>query len=265
MLFRSNLDLNFYVAADETALETTQISLTVGADTQTLSLSDGIYDAATGNYKFSAPLAAAQMTEPVTFTLTVGQAVLETGSYTVRGYADSILSGSYSDETKNLVKEMLNYGGYAQLYFDCNTDDLAHTDIRDAGLQAVPEQAEMSMEDSSNVLDLYGASLVFRSRIAVRLYVTGDVKGCSFTINGVPAEVTEKDGKHYVELADILPQDLDEAITVVATDAAGDTLTVTYSPMDYMVRMNRRGSKTLQDLVKAMYNYHLAAEEYLAA
>lgn len=265
MTLKDNLDLNFYVAADETALETTQISLTVGADTQTLSLSDGVYDAATGNYKFSAPLAAAQMTESVTFTLTVGQAVLETGSYTVRDYADSILSGSYSDETKNLVKEMLNYGGYAQLYFDCNTDDLAHTDIRDAGLQAVPEQAEMSMEDSSGVLDLYGASLVFRSRIAVRLYVTGDVTGCSFTVNGVPAEVTKKDGKHYVELADILPQDLDEAITIVATDAAGDTLTVTYSPMDYMVRMNRRGSKTLQDLVKAMYNYHLAAEEYLAA
>ena len=43
------------------------------------------------------------------------------------------------------------------------------------------------------------------------------------------------------------------------------TLTATYSPANYMVNMNQKGSQSLQTLVQALYAYHLAAEAYLAA
>ena len=65
---------------------------------------------------------------------------------------------------------------------------------------------------------------------------------------------------HYVEIADILPQNLDQQITLTVTDANGNTLTAAYSPMNYIVRMNEKGSDTLKALVKALYNYHLAAK-----
>lgn len=99
---------------------------------------------------------------------------------------------------------------------------------------------------------------MFRNKIAVRYYftVTGDVNSYTFTVNGTEYEPVQKDNMYYIEVADINPQDLDDAITV----AVNDTLTVSYSPMNYIVRMSTKGSENLKALMKALYNYHLAAE-----
>lgn len=43
-------------------------------------------------------------------------------------------------------------------------------------------------------------------------------------------------------------------------DAEGNEISVTYSPMNYIVRMNANGSDSLKALLKALYNYHLAAK-----
>ena len=67
--------------------------------------------------------------------------------------------------------------------------------------------------------------------------------------------------RYYIEVADINPQDLDNAVAVKVNNA----LTVVYSPMNYIVNMYKKGSESLQALVKTLYNYHLAAEAYLAA
>ena len=65
---------------------------------------------------------------------------------------------------------------------------------------------------------------------------------------------------NYIEIADILPQNLDQQITVTIVSAEGNTMIVTYSPMNYIVRMNEKGNSALRALVKALYNYHLAAK-----
>ncbi len=262
MSLGDDLDMHFYVAADETNLENTTVSLTMGEEK--LVSKPGKLDEATGNYKFSIDLAAAQMTDTVTFQLAIGDAVIETGSYSIREYADTILGGSYDEATKQLVRQMLHYGAAAQTYFGYNTQDLANTDIAEAEQQEIPAQIEqsMSVDDSVEALDFYGASLVFRSEIAVRFYLSGDVTGCDFAANGKTLTAVEKDGKYCVEINGILPQALDGQIELTVTDADGDTLIVVYSPMDYMVRMNQKGSDSLKALLKAMYNYHLAAKSY---
>ena len=99
-------------------------------------------------------------------------------------------------------------------------------------------------------------------RIAVRYYFSfeGQINNIEFTANGQAYSPQLKDGLYYIELYDILPQDLDQQITMTVTDASGNTLTVTYGPMNYIVRMNEKGSDTLKALVKALYNYHLATK-----
>ena len=55
--------------------------------------------------------------------------------------------------------------------------------------------------------------------------------------------------------------DLDQQITLTVSNGTDD-LTVTYGPLNYIVRMNEKGSENLQALVLAMYNYYLVAEAY---
>jgi hypothetical protein len=64
----------------------------------------------------------------------------------------------------------------------------------------------------------------------------------------------------YVEIGDIGPDRLDEEVSVTATKD-GQSQTVSYSPMCYIVRMCARGNGALNTLLTALYNYHLAAKE----
>ena len=215
-------------------------------------------------YRFSFELAAAQMTDTIELRLLNGNFVIKEKDYTIRLYADYILDpeNGYDDATKALVKEMLHYGAAAQMYFDYKTENLADEGITDVVTVDIPETAaDMTVSSKIKGLDFYGASLVYRDRIAVRYYFTGDVIGCTFTANGYTYTPVEKDGMYYVEIADILPQDLDQQVTLTVTDANGNILSVTYGPMHYIVRMNEKGSDALKALGKALYNYHLAAKQ----
>ncbi len=214
-------------------------------------------------------IAATQMNETVYGTLFATYNDIEyastTISFTVRQYCDAILSDETHSDYYALVKEMLNYGAMAQMYFDYDTGYLANDGITGVANAEIPENTEeMTVNDKISGLSFYGASLVYRDRIAVRYYFTGDVTGCAFTANGNTYTPAPKDGMYYVEVADILPQDLDQQITLTVTDASGNIMTVTYGPMNYIVRMNEKGSDTLKALVKALYNYHLAAKALTA-
>lgn len=187
----------------------------------------------------------------------------ETTEYSVVEYCREILADDSYSEYHALVKEMLNYGAMAQVYFDYDAQNLANDGIADVAATDVPETAEeLIVADNLSGLNFYGASLVYRDRIAVRYYFTGDVTELTFTANGNTYLPVAKDGMHYIEIADILPQDLDQQITLTVSDKDGNTLTVTYGPMNYIVRMYAKDDANLQNLMKALYNYHLAAKNF---
>ena len=256
-----NIGVNFHIQAQDP--ENTNVTVTVdGVTTQAVLSAD---NKAGAYYVVCANVAAAQMTQPILLQIYVGGQLVQSRSYTVRQYAEHILSGSYDDDTKALVKEMLNYGTAAQLHFGCNTDRLAGDGVAmgSTGSVQIPQTAQGALDVTGTPVGVrcYGASLSYRSGTAVRIYFAGDATGCSFTVNGKAVTAKEKDGLYYVELADIGPDRLAEAVTVTVT-AGGTTQTVTYSPMDYMVRMSAKGSDTLKALLQALYNYHLAAANY---
>lgn len=262
MSLGDDLDMNFYVAPDETALESTRVTIAVNNDSSTYALSDGILDPATGTYRFCAELSAAQMTDSVTFCLMIGEQVIETGSYTIREYADAILSGDYDENTKNMVIQMLNYGAASQLYFDYNEDSLANKNLAGVELTPVPNKAEteLAIEGSVAGITCHGASLLFRSETALRFYfkADSDLSGCTFTTGGMTYTPEKKGELYYVEIDGINPQELSDSITLTVASNS-DTLSVVYSPMNYIVRMSQTGSASLQTLLEAMYNYYLAA------
>ena len=246
-----DLAVNFVIDVHEDIADTAKIKITVAGVEYT-------YDAAE---KVTVNVAAAQMNDEITVRIVDGNDTSAVKTYTVLQYAQYVLADESLSNYHQLVKEMLNYGGFAQIYFEYNDENPVNADVEGVGAEEVPADAapEMAVSGKVDGISFYGASLLFRNKIAVRYYftVSGDISSYTFTVNGVEYQPELKEeGLYYIEVADINPQDLDDAIIV----AVNETLTVSYSPMNYIVRMSTKGTENLQALMKAIYNYHLAAE-----
>ncbi len=245
-----DLRVNFYMEYDEAVAETAEVYVTLAGETQVLPMQDVV----------SVHVAAAQMNDLIEVRIVDGENASEATTYSVCEYARVVLEDESKSSYHHLVKQMLRYGAAAQSYFDYNADSLADQGIAGIAQVDMPANAdqEMIVADKLSGIDFYGATLVFRNRIALRFYFTAkeDIAGYTFTVNGEEYQPIEKNGMYYIEIGDIMPQNLDKSITVMVDEG----LSVTYSPMNYMVNMNQKGSQTMKALVKALYNYYLAAK-----
>lgn len=262
-----DIGLNFAVNVADELVNQTTVEITVEGAAKTVTLADVVKNE-NGLYLISVHLAAAQMTEQVQVKVLLNGAVAECKTYTVRQYADVILADDqYSEEIKNLVRAMLVYGGKAQNYFSHNTVSYADVGIEIEAAEVPTEVDPVTVSESVDGLSYYGASMLFTSKNAVRYYFVlsdgADINSYTFTAGDKTLTPVQKGNMYYVDVAEINPQDLDESIEVVVTYGT-ETLTVGYSPMNYIVRMYAKGSDELKALLQAMYGYHLAAEAYLA-
>ena len=267
LVLDDDLTVNFYMNIDAADVTTAQVQVSVDGVPQIFNAS-GLPVTDDGKYIVSISVAAAQMMDEITVKLTGTSNECEATTYTIRQYADTVLADSSLSKYHTLIKEMLNYGAAAQVYFDHNADNLANADINGVGVHEVPDVSsnKLTMTNKVDGVVPYGASLVCKDKITVRFYfkVTGDINSFSFSINTEPCEAFKNGDYYCVDVADICPQDLDHQITVTLTDANGNTMYVSYSPMNYIVSMSANGSENLKTLVKALYNYHLAAKQLRA-
>ena len=216
-----------------------------------------------GTYQVMIKVAAAQMTSEIQIVVN-GQPVEKT--YSVRGYADVILTGEYDAKVKALVNNMLAYGGAAQSYFKVNTDNPADKGITVADVTVPDANLSVEISDKLSGISFYGASLVMRSKTAVRFYFTADsIEGLTFTVNGKDYTPFNAKDMYCVEVADINPQELADVLSLVVSNGANN-LTVSYSPLNYITRMYHKtgSSEQMKAVVKAMYGYYLAAQAYIA-
>ena len=241
-----DIGVNFVMALAETDV----VAVTVNGKAVDCSVTDG---------KFSVKVAAAQMMDEIAISVN-GLPLANT--YSVRAYADKILADEDQSACHALVKNMLVYGGAAQTYFGYNSANLASDGIK---VDAVAPTGEGAIAVSGSVsgIQLYGATLVTRNKIAVRIYFTGDLSAATVTANGDTVKAVKKGDLYYVEVADINPQNLGEDVTVVVSDGVNN-LSVGYSPLDYMIRMYEKGDASLRVLIQALYGYYQAAAAYTA-
>jgi len=252
------LRVNFQMHLQEDA----NVVVTVADDSYNYDLDTVAYYAENNTYQLSVPVAAAQMADTIRIQILNGEEVSVEESYTVLQYAQEILSDENQSDCHSLVRQMLHYGGAAQVYFDYNVSNPVDAGIPDIPTSSVPETLEqpVTVSGSAEGIRFYGASLVYRDKIAVRYYFTGSEQMEAYTFRCGDAEYTPvcKDGLWYVELPGILIQDLDESLTLTVNDC----LSITYCPMHYIVRMNQKGSQNTKALMQAIYSYHLAAKAF---
>lgn len=256
MFLADDLNMIFNVNMNEDA----QLVIAIGGETYTF-YSYQLSGCVDGSYDAYIPLAAAQMADEIVVKFVTDGVESDSEIYTVKEYADYILTdvnNEFTDGDKAMVRAMLNYGGAAQAYFGYNTENLVSTEL---GAEDIPTDIEdMIVEDNSDDISFYGASLVYRDRIAVRFYFTGNVEGKLFTVQGKEVEAMQKGDLYYVEIGDIMPYNLDVQYTITADD-----LSVTYGPLNYIVRMSQKNDAALQNLMKALYNYYWTSLEYVTA
>ena len=264
---REDIGVNFYFDLSEKQLAETTVEMTIDGVTYVLYANQAVKK--DGYSVFSANVAAAQMTSDIHVCLKFNGVSVQEKTYSVRQYAKYILTDSNNEflsVTKNLVKAMLNYGAKAQMHFDVHTDNLANAGYEENQFAPLPDiETKVSINGGVDELSFYGASLLFKSRTDVRFYFSGDVTDLTFTVEGweTPLMPVQKDDLWYVEVGGINPQNLDKTYTLLVTDVEGNTLSVEYGPMHYIVRKSANGSATLKELLLAMYSYHLAAQDYL--
>lgn len=223
---------------------------------------------ADGYYVLSTQLAAAQMTEPVTLTMLVADEIV-VKEYSVRQYADYVLTDAnnqFDQPTKDLVLAMLHYGAAAQLNFNYKTDNLANAGYEDLVNNTLTAAEYPATQNPVDGIRHNSSTLVCRDNVAVRFYFrldgTQTIDAYTIKFGDTVLKPVAKDGMYYVEIAGIVPQNLDELITLTVND----TMTVAYGPMVYIYRQyNKTTGTNLKNLLQQMFDYYTAAEAYIAA
>ena len=256
LTFQLQGNVNYYYA------EHAVVTLAYGDQVDTYRLED-LTPASDGQCAIAAELAAAQMTDDIALTIRVGEVEVLQETYSIRDYLAALLSGSFSEQTKQLCRELLNYGAWAQKYFEYGQDDLANSGYEMEPQYAIAgEMPKVERSGSVSGVKYYGTTVRFTSKTAVRYYFTGDIANCTFSVDGVKYTPVSKDGMYYIEVPGVNPQDMETPMQVEVTDGT-DTLSVRYVPLDFFVRSYKKATdETYRGLLQAAYSYFKTAAAY---
>lgn len=228
-------------------------------------------------YPFSCLVPAKEMADSVKIVVYYDGVRSQEYNYSIKQYAESVLTQTTDPNIQKLVKTMLNYGAYAQQYFNYNADNLTNAGLEpaDQGLlgdvvtDAFLEYKYQPLQ-SQNVIAMQNISLVLKSETTLRLYFT-----CASGVTADALEVTSstctpvirqtEGGSYYIAIENIVAGSLGDMHTItVKNTVTGETDTCTVSALTYGYYALTGSTKaTLQNLVKSLYLYNQAAESCL--
>lgn len=273
-----DIGINYYVQLSDSIVadEDAYMQFTVADETQIVPLSDARISTDSNGvktYRFSAKVAAKQMTETVTaqMYLSDGIAVGEPKDYSVKAYCENAIS-AYSGNASyaklvNLLKTMLNYGAYSQIMLCHNTDNLANAGVETDPLPNITA-ADLAAfahgkEGSEDGIAIQSVSLLLESTTTIRFYFSLDgtrsIDEFSFDIDGETVEPVHHSGNtYYVDKAGVSAKNLDENSCVTVGG-----LKAWYNGMSYIRQVLISSSDAdLINVCKALYAYCEAANAY---
>lgn len=221
-------------------------------------------------YAFTYEIPAKDMTKTISACYIADSGAYSQDFYfTVKEYAEYIINNAATNEdyakAASLVKAMLNYGAYSQLYFGNNTDELANESI-DGTLNELTADDLVTFAGSvqgelPEGMEYYASSLILKSQTSVRHYFTVDSEVLTELPEFDGYELIEKsEGLYYIQKDNISAQMLGFTSEISLTDGSW---TITYCPMSYAYAVLKTSDKTsLVNLVTAMYEYYREANKY---
>lgn len=279
LTLEGDIGVNFYVKLNDVDPADARVVFTWGsgskAKEETVDISALTADAS-GLYKLTVRVAAAQMTDTITAKLYSGETEVAVKQYSVAQYARYILGAS--DETvlalvrgdatkaenlRALCKAMLIYGAKSQLHFKYQVYALADQGLSytldpvgELGTTVFPEDFE-----TTTGLKYSGSSLVLESQTTYRLFftVTDQAKFDSLTVKlGSDTLSYGTRGSYvYYDIANIPAANVLKDFTLTFGE-----ITVTANAGEYMTKVFNGSDQTLQDAMTALYWYNMAAKSY---
>ena len=227
---------------------------------------------------------AAKMSGKLSFKILKSDGT-ESSAYicSVKDYANEMIKKADTDnECKKalpLVKAMLNYGAYSQIYFGEDNTNLANAILKDDNTATIKsediiksitysEQGLFSNKD----LEYMGSSLICESDTSLKLYFNNKNKLTEKQIKGRYDISTLDKNKHdydtgvdgsifWIKIKGIKPAELGNVYGVNLVSQEGSVIVET-SPYVYVKKALESGDSRLQNLCKAMWAYGQAAKEY---
>ena len=237
-------------------------------------------------YVFKCTVAAKEMTSEINAQLfdTTSGKFGPIYTYSVKDYAKYLLENAYENDgiiVKNptfakavpLVKRLLSYGSYAQIYFDKNTDNLVSDglltseELNVSSVTAETINKTDYVEDFSRLpegkeLKFEGATLSLKSQTTISLYFISNDE-LTFECDAYDVEAVQNENYRVARVRNISSGEAQNDFTVtvkISGDAVG---TITYSPMNYCCNaLSKSNNDNLKNVVRAFYLYSEAAKEY---
>ena len=225
-------------------------------------------------YIFTCNVAAKEMTDTIQAQLiTSDGSKTQVYEYSVREYAEKILSGNYDAETQELVKAMLHYGAYSQEWFDYNTTNLANAGLETLDLSEANDWDGFDpiITNNDKVGSFTSAYLTLESDTAINLkFKLAD--GVSFEDlrvvvedplgNVVPVTTDTTENVCLITLTGIKASDLDTMYDFSVTDKEGNKSAILYSAMSYACAVAKSEmDQKLKDVTAALRIFNLRANE----
>ena len=272
--------VKFMVTLDESVSDDDYMKVTTNGVTKTIQVKDTsiVKSDLTGEEKhvFVCEVNAREMTRTIQAQMVVGDVEGSVVTYSVKKYADTILglaSGTYEAE-KTMIRAMLNYGGYAQTFFE-DASVLANAnlyeDSSDPVLTLEKPDLEAYQPSGFNTVKLE-ATLILESETELRFYFQPE---SGTTLEDYSIEVTGTDkqyktgvkvNKCYISIPGICADELQDMYTVTIREKDTNNIyaTITYGALSYVrtVLNDNTAEIEWQNLVKALYLYNQAALDY---
>ena len=196
-------------------------------------------------------------------------------------YLNDLIKTDSDSVSKNIATALLNYGAYAQLYFNVDTSNLANRELTDDAVGALTTDEILKMTVDENIasmnnddLEYIGSSLVCGNGTDMKLYfinknsltldeilqkynidVTNEKTG-RLVSDDFPAEL---DGELFcIRIKSILPKLLSTDYIITFSNGNGNSYGVV-SPYSYIRSAVQRDDIQLLNLCKALYLYGCAA------
>ena len=225
------------------------------------------------NYTFRIPVESACMTAPITVTLdyTIGGSnrQYKAKAVTIEDYAKAVKNGNYQTHDKDVATALINFGGYAQVQFDINTDKLPV--ISGVDFDAAPDYglttatySPASDPDSA----FKGGNVSFLSKTEVKLRFLKSALGNGDTApamtvtyaGGTKTVQGEVSGNYVIytikgaDEAGFVASRYNESFSFSVGSVSGE-----YSIYTYLQVINGTGSQPMKNLAQAYYNFAIEA------